>query len=50
MELFRAEEEDLVEVAVRLSTTTTDSWGTLSEIAKILHTCHVNTVDSLTIP
>lgn len=43
------EEEDLVEVVVRLSTKTADNRGIMRESVRILRTCHVNTADSLTI-
>ena len=43
------EEEDLVEVVVRLSATTVNIQGTMHKSAKILHTHHVNIADSLTI-
>lgn len=50
IEVFRAEEENLVEVMVRLSARPVDSQGTLCEIVVILHTHHVNTTDIFTIP
>ncbi len=37
------EEEDLVEIVVKLSATTLDNWGTTNERARTLHTNHINT-------
>lgn len=54
MEVIRVEEraeeeEDRVGVAIRLSATIMDNRGTMSVNARILHACHVNIADSLTI-
>ena len=44
------EEDNLVEVVVELSATTSNSWATSCEISQILCTLCVNTVDNLTMP
>lgn len=46
----RAEEDEgLVEIMVRSSTTTVDSQGTMRGSVRIRHACHVNTSANFTI-
>lgn len=50
MRIFKAEDEDLVEVMVKLYATIADSRGNACNISQILHTLCVSIVDNSTMP